>query len=98
MARRVLFSTQARADFDDLYSYIADNAGPVIADAYTTRLDRYVLSFGEFPERGTRSDHIRPGLRITSFERRITIAFTVNEDAVIILRLLYAGRSLLLPD
>lgn len=97
MPRRVLFSTRAQADVDDLYDDIADSAGHPIADASIARRDRYVRSLGDCPERGTRHDHVRPGLRITSFERRVTIAFTVSEDAVVILRLLYAGRSLVLP-
>ena len=97
MAYQVLFSAQAQADFDDLYAYLADQAGEATADAYTARLDRYVRSFSQFPERGTQHDHIRPGLRITGFERRVSIAFTVRGDAVVILRLLYAGRSLELP-
>ncbi len=97
MPHHVLFSAQAQADFDELYAFIADRAGEATADAYMARLDDYVRAFGQFPERGTRYDHIRPGLRITGFERRVSIAFTVRDGAVIILRLLYAGRSLELP-
>jgi toxin ParE1/3/4 len=36
----------------------------------------------------------RPGLRTVGFERRATIAFTVKGEDVVILRILYAGRSL----
>jgi len=36
---------------------------------------------------------IRPGLRIVGFERRVSVAFVVEEDEVVILRLLYAGRQ-----
>jgi plasmid stabilization system protein ParE len=47
-----------------------------------------------FPQRGTTRDDIRPGPRTVGFERRVTIAFTVVGDDLIILRILYAGRSL----
>jgi toxin ParE1/3/4 len=47
-----------------------------------------------FPQCGTSRDDIRPGLRTLGFERRATIAFTAQGDDVIILRILYAGRSL----
>ena len=43
--------------------------------------------------RGSSREDLFPGLRIIGFERRVTIAFTVTQDAVVILRLLYAGRS-----
>jgi toxin ParE1/3/4 len=38
--------------------------------------------------------NLRPGLRTIGFERRATIAFTVKGEDVIILRILYGGRSL----
>ena len=44
-------------------------------------------------ERDTRRDDIRLGLRIVTFERRVTIAFTVDEARGVILRLFYAGRN-----
>ena len=44
-------------------------------------------------ERGTRRYDIRPDLRIVTFDRRVTIAFTVDETSVVILRLFYAGRN-----
>jgi len=47
-----------------------------------------------FPQRGTARNDLRPGLRTVGFERRATIAFTVKGEDVIILRILYAGRSL----
>ncbi|WP_348626490.1 hypothetical protein [Mesorhizobium sp. LNJC384A00] len=34
---------------------------------------------------------MRPGLRIVGFERRLTVAFTVEGDQVVILRVFYGG-------
>jgi toxin ParE1/3/4 len=45
-------------------------------------------------ERGTRRDDIRPGLRIVGFERRMVIAFHVDERTATIDRILYGGRDL----
>ena len=42
-------------------------------------------------ERGHRRDDVRPGLRIIGFERRVTVAFTVSETHVVILRRFYSG-------
>ncbi len=46
-----------------------------------------------FPERGRRRDDIRQGLRVIGFERRVTIAFHVTDDFVIIDLILYGGRD-----
>jgi toxin ParE1/3/4 len=46
-----------------------------------------------FPERGiTRSD-MRPGLRLLGYRRQVTIAFTVHDGNVFILRILGRGQN-----
>ncbi len=52
------------------------------------------MALQDFPERGTRRDDIRPGLRILGFERRATIVFQVAKREVVIVRILYGGRNL----
>lgn len=44
-------------------------------------------------ERGTRRDDVRPGLRVVGFEHRITVAFIVEPERVVILRLFYGGAN-----
>jgi toxin ParE1/3/4 len=90
----VVFAETAKADLDDIFAWIADRAGLKVALAYTSRVERFCLAMTPFPQRGTLRNDIRPGLRTLGFERRVTIAFTVRGDEVIILRILYAGRSL----
>ena len=51
------------------------------------------MALESFPERGTRRDDIRPGLRVIGFERRATIVFQVLEDEVIIVRVFYGGQD-----
>lgn len=63
------------------------------AIAYIERLEATCLGFSAASERGHRRDDIREGLRITGFEKRVTIAFTVDETRVTILRLFYGGRD-----
>lgn len=94
MPTQVLFSASAEADLDELFGWIADRAGIATALAYTERIRRYCSGFRPFPERGTKRDDLRVGLRTVGFERRVTIAFTIRGDDVVILRILYAGRSL----
>ena len=73
---------------------IADRAGLEVALAYTGRIEHFCREMTPFPQRGTSRNDIRPGLRTLGSERRAAIAFTAKGDDVIILRILYAGRSL----
>ena len=47
-----------------------------------------------FPERGTRRDDLRSGLRTTTYRRRVTIAFHIATTQVVVDRILYSGRYL----
>jgi toxin ParE1/3/4 len=89
----VSFRPQAEADLFALYRYIADDAGAAVAGGYIDRIEAACLALETFPERGTRRDHIRPGLRTMGFERRATIAFQVLENDVVILRIFYGGQD-----
>ena len=60
---------------------------------YIRRIRDYCVGFGQFPHRGTARDDLRPGLRLIGFERRVTIAFTVTDDTVLIVRIFYGGRD-----
>lgn len=94
MAHEVVFSPEARADLIALYDYIADRSGARRALDYVERVEQWCLSFSIFPERGTRRDDLVPGLRVTGFERRVVVAFTVSRERVTVLRVLYGRRDL----
>ena len=91
--RAVEFAPEALEDLRSLYDWIADCAGPNTALGYIERIETCCREMNFASERGHTRDDIRPGLRIVGFERRITIAFTVSETHVTILRLFYAGRN-----
>lgn len=94
MTTRVRLRAEAEADIAGIYAYIRDHSSPEIARRYVQRIMAYLAGFETFPERGTRRDEIRPGLRIVGFERRVTIAFVVEADEVVVLNVLYGGRDL----
>jgi toxin ParE1/3/4 len=48
------------------------------AGRYIDRIEVACLALETFPERATRRDNIRPGLRTIGFERRATILFQVR--------------------
>jgi toxin ParE1/3/4 len=93
MRRRVVFAVEAQADLDDIFAWVADHAGVATALAYTRRIHDHCLALATFPERGARRDDIAEGLRTAAYRRRVTIAFTVEPDRVVVLRLLHAGRD-----
>ena len=89
----VIISPEARADLFALYDWIADAAAPSVALGYVERIERFCERLAVASKRGHRRDDIRPGLRIVGFERRVTVAFTVEAERVVILRLFYGGRN-----
>ena len=94
MTLRIVFSPKAQADLISLYDYIADRSGERRALAYIAQIEAYCLGFVKFPERGTRRDDIREGLRIVGFRRRVTMTFHIEPDRVVFDRILYGGRDL----
>ena len=90
---QVIFAPEARDDLFAVYDWIAAAASPDTALSYIERIETYCLGFTHAAERGMRRDDVRPGLRIVGFERRVTIAFSVKDDRVTILRIFYGGRN-----
>jgi toxin ParE1/3/4 len=95
MAFEVIISAAANADLIAIYDYIAAQAGDPIASRFIDRIEAYVLGFADVPERGTKRDDLRPGLRTVGFRRRATILFEVDRAKrhVVIQGIYYGGRS-----
>ena len=89
--RAVVYAPEALQDLIDLYDRIAGCAAPAVAAGCLGRIGAFCANLPFASERGRRRDDIRPGLRIIGFERRVTIAFSVEERSVTILRLFYGG-------
>ena len=93
MRRRVVLRPAAVRDLDRLYDFIFGEAGPATAAGYIRRIRAHCDSPADFPERGLARDDIRPGLRVTSFERRVAIAFAFDATTVRVARIFYGGRD-----
>lgn len=63
------------------------------ADGYVGRIVDFCNGLSTFPLRGTQRDDLLAGLRVTGFERRVTIAFIVTAEAVLIEGIFYGGRD-----
>jgi len=91
--RVVVFSPEAEEELAALYRYIAAAASPSIAADYTDAIVTHCQNLRRFPERGTRRDDIRPGLRISNYRKRVIIAFVIEPDKVLILGIFCGGRD-----
>jgi plasmid stabilization system protein ParE len=89
----VIFTPEAEAQLVELYDYIAAEASPDIAARFTDGIVAYCESLSTFPNRGNRREDIRPGLRVTSYRRRVAIAFYVDGDRVNIIGVFYGGQD-----
>ncbi len=94
MTYHVVFSPEAESQLVALYFHIVEAASPKVAARYTEDIVKECESLRILPHRGTRRDHIRPGLRTFGFRHRVTIAFEVADDVVTILGVFYGGRDL----
>jgi toxin ParE1/3/4 len=89
----VIFTPLAERHLDSLHQYITGHASEERADKYVGRIVAFCKSLTTFPMRGTPRDDLLPGLRVTGFERRVTIAFVVTDAAVLIEGIFYGGRD-----
>lgn len=89
----IRLTDEAELDLARIYGFIRKkSASSIIARNYVARIRVFLDEFQDFPERGSLRDHVRPGLRIIGFERRVSVAFVVEPTEVAILRILYAGQ------
>jgi toxin ParE1/3/4 len=90
---KVIFTPLAQRQLDKLHEDITSDANEERADGYISRIVDYCNGFTTFPHRGTQRDDVLPGLRVTGFERRVTIAFVVTADSVLIEGVFYGGQD-----
>jgi len=90
---RVVFTPLAERQLDSLHAYISTHSGEERADAFIGRIVDYCIGLVIFPRRGTQRDDVLPGLRVTGFERSVTVAFMVTADAVLIEGVFYGGQD-----
>lgn len=91
---RVRLTQEAESDLAEIYRYVRrKSASSTVARSYIGRIRRFLQGLETFAERGTIHEQIRPGLRVIGFERRISVAFVVEGEDVVVLRILHAGRQ-----
>ncbi len=91
--RVVRFTDRFFRDLEAIYDTISAAAGSRIALGYIDRIETYCSRFDIASERGIPRDDLLPGLRITGFEKRVTIAFIVEDSAVVFVNAYYGGQD-----
>jgi toxin ParE1/3/4 len=89
----VRFAPEALEHLAELERYLADVSSPRVAANYVDGIVAYCESLRTFPHRGHRRDDIRPGLRLTNYRGRTTIAFVVEADQPVVIGVFYGGRD-----
>ncbi len=94
MAFQVVYSRRAKSDLANLERYISDAGSPANAKSYVRAIVAKCDGLADAPYQGTQRDDLLPGLRTTGFRRRVTIAFRIAQQTVLIAGIFYGGRSL----
>ncbi|MEQ1952882.1 type II toxin-antitoxin system RelE/ParE family toxin [Mesorhizobium sp. CN2-181] len=90
---KVIFTPLAERQIGDLHNYIETRASTAIADGFAGRIVDFCMRLTHFPKRGTARDDILPGLRTIGMDRRVTIAFMVLPEQVLIEGIFYGGQD-----
>ena len=93
MSHSVVFTPEAEEQLVELYRYIANDASPAIAEKFTNAIVEFCEGLANFPNRSARRDDIRPGLFVTQYRSRVVIAYSVENDAVLVIGVFYGGRD-----
>lgn len=97
MKHRVVLSSSAVSDINELFDYLLAEAGERIARDYVGKLRVFLQRLDVFPNRGTVINS-ESNTRRVGFERRATVIFRVEDDQVTILRVYHRGRNIALDE
>lgn len=94
MIHSLVIHPEAESELNSIYDYISERIGPESAWAYIRGVRDYLYRLSAFPERGSIRDANVNGLRLIGYRKRLSIAFVVRENNLIILGFLYAGSNI----
>lgn len=95
MTYHIRYHPSVADDLIAIAELIEDYAGPQVARRKLVEIAEVAQSLSALPHRGTKRDHILPGLRAIPAARRAVIAFTVNDTAqeVFVMAITYGGAD-----
>lgn len=93
MGYAIIVTPEARDQLLAIYEYIADVASPEISRRFTDSIVDHLTILADHPRIGTPRDDLRPGLRTIVHRRRVTLAYMVEEEAVVVIGFYYGGQD-----
>ncbi|MEC3949423.1 type II toxin-antitoxin system RelE/ParE family toxin [Sphingobium sp. HWE2-09] len=90
---RIVFTSEAQHQINAIYDYVAQAASHNIARRFTDAILSHIDGLADYPSIGTPRNDVRPGLRTLVHRRRVTIAFMVEDQAVVVIGFYYGGQD-----
>ena len=93
---RVIETSLAFDDYINITEHIGQWTGDwPLAVRTVDLIHEYIKGMRDTPHRGNKHDDLRPGLCIVPFRERTTIAFEIDDTAMVvsILRVFYGGQD-----
>ena len=95
--RRVILLESAERDLDEIADWLIEYASLVVAERYLDRIQQRLDKLAFASKRGSLRTEV-PGLRLIGILPGVSVAFVVDDDRVIVHRILYRGRSFIPAD
>jgi toxin ParE1/3/4 len=86
------FHPLAEVDLIQIYEFIADDS-PSRAISFVTKLRELSESLYEMPYKGRLRNDLGTNVRSIALARQATIAYRIEPDCILILRIIYAGQN-----
>jgi toxin ParE1/3/4 len=93
MSYSVVFTPEAEEQLVELYRYIANDASPAVAEQFTSAIVEFCVRLVNFPHRSARRDDIRPGLFVTQYRSRVVIAYSVDNNEIVVIGVFYGVET-----
>jgi toxin ParE1/3/4 len=90
---KLFYSARARKHLKSLEIYLAERFYPRNAELFIIRLPAACEKLTRAPHQGTKRDDLRPGVRSIGFEQTAVIYFELIDDGVLVLSILYRGKT-----
>lgn len=92
MRPEIRFYPLAEEDLDAIDDFVALRS-PSGARHLVERVENAVERLSRFPDSGRRRDDLAAGVRTLAIDRTLLLAYRIEHDHIVILRIFYAGRD-----
>jgi toxin ParE1/3/4 len=90
--RRLVLLQSAYEDLGKIDDWLSDVASAAVAERFVDRILSRLATFEYAGARGTIREDI-PGLRVIGLLPHVNVAFVVDDESVLVYRILYGGQN-----